>query len=36
MIFHTAVCACGMENNMKKYILFDLDGTLTEPKEGIT
>ena len=21
---------------MKKYILFDLDGTLTEPKEGIT
>ena len=21
---------------MKKYILFDLDGTITDPKEGIT
>ena len=27
-----------MENNhiMRKYLLFDLDGTLTDPKEGIT
>lgn len=26
----------GMRGNMNDYILFDLDGTLTDPKEGIT
>ena len=25
-----------MEKKTYKYILFDLDGTLTDPKEGIT
>src|SRR5699024_9411985 len=38
---HTKSSNCGccflhMEVNMYQYILFDLDGTLTDPREGIT
>lgn len=34
MIIYTKGINCNMKN--KEYLLFDLDGTLTDPKEGIT
>ena len=32
----SGVCAPGKEEDMRNIALFDLDGTLTDPKEGIT